>query len=383
MTLSSTTVKNYASASAETVCLADLPTANTTYPHSILPETSPTASATSILIVDDEPTMRFLLRAAMKKEGYHVIEASNGEECLKLVQQQQPDIVLMDAKMPKMDGFECCARLQAISPKDPTPILMITSLDDPESVDLAFAVGASDYATKPIHWALLRQRVRCLQEMVKRRKAEQQIKASLLEKEAMLKEIHHRVKNNLQIISSLLSLQSRAIDDQHILDLFRDSQNRIRLMALIHEKLYQSTDLGKINLKDYIQVLVNYLLRSYSVGASNVDLSIRVDNIFVAIDTAVPCGLIINELVSNSLKYAFPDQDDACIEIQANATTANKFSIHYRDNGIGLPPDFDIEASETLGLQIISSLTEQLEGSLTVAGTKGAEFTLTNLSISK
>ena len=341
------------------------------------------AARLSILVVDDEPTMRFLLRAAMQKEGYHVIEADNGEDCLTLFQKHQPDIVLMDAKMPKMDGFECCSVLQTLSSKSPTPILMITSLDDPESVDRAFSVGASDYATKPINWALLRQRVRCLQEVVKRRQAEQQIKASLLEKEAMLKEIHHRVKNNLQIISSLLSLQSRTIEDEHILNLFRDSQNRVRLMALIHEKLYQSEDLGNINLKDYIQVLVSYLLGSYNINAGSIDLSIHIDDIFDAIDTAVSCGLIINELVSNSFKYAFPDRENARIEIEASTTASNQFFLHYRDNGIGLPPDFDIHASKTLGLQIISSLIEQLDGSLSVTGTDGTEFMFNHLSISK
>ncbi|MEL6939394.1 MAG: histidine kinase dimerization/phosphoacceptor domain -containing protein [Cyanobacteria bacterium J06598_1] len=348
---------------------------------------------TSILIVDDEPTTRFLLSTAMKKEGYHIWEASNGEDGIKLFQQQQPDIVLMDARMPKMDGFECCATLQAVSTKGPVPVLMITALDDPESVDKAFSVGASDYATKPIHWALLRQRVRCLQEAVKRRQAEQQIKASLLEKEAMLKEIHHRVKNNLQIISSLLNLQSKSIEDRHILDLFRDSQNRIRLMALIHEKLYQSEDLGSVNLKDYIQGLASYLLQSYSIDAGTINLSIQVSDIFVAIDTAVPCGLIINELVSNSLKYAFPKSSshldrtapENTIEIDACTTAPDQFSIHYKDNGVGLPPNFEIETSTTLGLQIISSLTEQLEGSLAVTSTAGhgAAFTFTHLSIPK
>ena len=354
-------------------------------------ELSPKASVaagTSILIVDDEPTMRLLLRTAMQKEGYHTIEASNAEECLVLFQQQQPDIVLMDAKMPAMNGFDCCAALQELSKEDPIPVLMITALNDPESVDRAFSVGASDYATKPIHWALLRQRVRCLQESVKRRHAEEQIKASLLEKEAMLKEIHHRVKNNLQIISSLLNLQSKAIDDGHILDLFRESQNRIQLMALIHEKLYQSEDLGKINLKDYIQVLVNHLLRSYNIGAGEITLSIQIGDISVAIDTAVSCGLIINELVSNSLKYAFPQYalpqgHKAHITITANTTAPNQFSIQYQDNGVGLPPDLDIQASPTLGLQIITSLTEQLEGSLSVSGTEGAAFIFTNLLLSK
>jgi len=344
---------------------------------------APAAHGTSILIVDDEPTMRLLLRTAMAKEGYRIIEAGNGKECIALLQKEKPDIVLLDAVMPKMDGFECCAALQSICTEDPPLVLMITCLDDAESVDRAFSVGASDYTTKPIHWALLRQRVRCLQEIVRRRRAEKKNEASLREKEAMLKEIHHRVKNNLQIICSLLNLQSKKIDDEQAVSLFRDSQNRVRLMALIHEKLYQSEDLGKISLEDYIHALVDDLLRSYSMTTEAIELDINVSDIFVEIDTAVSCGLIINELVSNSLKYAFSEAKDSRIEIKARMTSASQFSIHYQDNGIGLPPEFEVETSKTLGLQIVSSLTDQLEGDLAIDSAEGAAFIFTNLSISK
>ena len=351
--------------------------------------------ATSVLVVDDEPVMRLLLRTAIQKEGYRVIEASNGEECLALFQTHQPDIVLMDAMMPKMDGFECCLALQKLCSEKSSPVLMITSLDDSESIDKAFASGAADYATKPIHWALLRQRIRRLQDSIKRDQAEKKIEASLKEKEAMLKEIHHRVKNNLQIISSLLNLQSKSIKDKHILDLFRESQNRVRLMALIHEKLYQSSDLSRINFNEYVEVLLSYLIRSYEVDIANISLVLNVEEIFLEIDAAVSCGLIINELVSNSLKYAFPkpsctkengnSENEPTISITAKRTGPETFSIVYRDNGIGLPANFDIDSDETLGQQIISSLTMQLDGELEAAnrsdGSTGAEFLLRKLSL--
>ncbi|MGB7087676.1 MAG: histidine kinase dimerization/phosphoacceptor domain -containing protein [Phormidesmis sp.] len=343
---------------------------------------SPSA-APSVLIVDDEPTMRLLLRVAMQKEGLEVIEASNGVECLEIFEQQQPDIVLLDAIMPEMDGFSCCTALQKLPLKNPPPVLMITSLDDSKSVDHVFEVGATDYIAKPIHWALLRQRVRRLQDMLNHQQAEEQIKASLKEKEALLKEVHHRVKNNLQIISSLLNLQSGSIKDPHIVDLFRQSQNRVRLMALVHEKLYQTDDLGKINLREYIQVLSSYLMRSYEVNPKSIDLIVEIDDIFLEIDTAVSCGLIINELTSNSLKYAFSDGRDGIIEIRAETTDENAFFISYRDNGVGLPENFNIDETETLGLQLISSLTEQLGGNLDVISHSGAQFKLTNLLLSQ
>ena len=358
-------------------------------------------AGTKVLVVDDEPTMRMLLRTAMKKDGFEVIEANNGVECLERYQQARPDIVLMDAMMPEMDGFSSCAALQGLQnmqdapDKYVAPVLMITSLDDKDSVDRAFAAGAADYITKPIHWPLLHQRVRRLQDIVHRQRAENQIKASLKEKEAMLKEIHHRVKNNLQIISSLLNLQSSAIEDEEIVNLFRESQNRVRLMAIIHEKLYQSNDLGKINFREYIQALTSHLLQSYDVNKTAIDLKVDIEDISLEIDVAVPCGLIVNELVSNSLKYAFPDnfspvgdsetapkQIPKQIKIAAGLESDRLLSIRYCDNGIGLPPGFDIDTARTLGLQLVSTLTEQLDGQLTVNSCTGkTEFILTELHL--
>ena len=362
------------------------PVSDTAQPSSSSEKSVP--SDIHVLVVDDEPTTRLLLRVVMQKEGFRVTEARNGVECLEMFQQHRPDIILMDAMMPEMDGFTCCAAVQEISGETHTPILIITSLEDQESVDKAFTVGATDYVTKPIHWALLRQRVRRLQDMIEREQAEKRIKAALKEKESLIKEIHHRVKNNLQIISSLLSLQSSSIEDPKLIDLLRESQNRVRLMAIIHEKLYQSDDLGKIDLDEYIRVLSAHLLRSYEIkpyetSKSAVRLDIEVDSIFLEIDTAVSCGLIINELVSNSLKYAFSgDQEDA-IKIEAKMTAPDQFSLSYADNGVGLPKELDIYNTKTLGLQLIASLTDQLGGDLTIDRDNKTEFKFTNLLLSK
>ncbi|MEL7141442.1 MAG: histidine kinase dimerization/phosphoacceptor domain -containing protein [Cyanobacteria bacterium J06573_11] len=375
-----------------------------------------------VLIADDDATTRLLLRKAMQKDNFRVIEARNGRECLDLCEQQQPDLVLMDAVMPEIDGFTCCRTLQASSEGIAPPVLMITSLEDPESIDQIFSSGAADYVAKPIHWALLKQRVHRLQDILKRRQAEASMRKSLIEKESLLKEVHHRVKNNLQIISSLLNLQSGSIKDQHVLDIFKESQNRVRLMALIHEKLYQSDDLGKINLKEYVQSLSYNLLRSYEVAQGDIQLVVESDEIALETDTAVSCGLIINELVSNSLKYAFPSSlslagaaalrapvqrapvqkasvqkatvqkatvqkasdEKPSIMIEARKTGANQFCIYYRDNGVGLPESIDISNTDTLGLQLVSSLTEQLSGVLKVVSQegKGTAFSLIELCAS-
>ena len=355
----------------------------------------------SILLVDDEATTRMMLRVAMEDEGFRVIEASNGLECLDLFKQERPDIVLLDAVMPRMDGFSCCAALQDLADRllagsdaEPPPVLIITSLEDSQSVEQAFTAGATDYVTKPIHWALLRHRVRGLRDTIKHRQAEAEIRRSLKEKEALLKEVHHRVKNNLQIISSLLNLQASTIEDEAALTCLRESQNRVRLMAMIHEKLYQSDDLGKIDLADYIRDLSTHLLNSYGIDRNRIRLSVNMKNVSLQVDTAVSCGLIVNELISNSLKYAFPTLSSSevdssqiatspkhTIEVEAKLTGSDYFSIHYRDNGIGIPEDFDIENATSLGLQLVNTLTEQLGGLLSINKGHPTEFNLTHLSL--
>jgi two-component sensor histidine kinase/CheY-like chemotaxis protein len=366
-----------------------------------------------ILVVDDEKTLRLVLRRAMEKEGYRIAEATNGEQCLESCQQLKPDLVLLDAMMPEMDGFTCCAQLPTLLGDECPAVLMITTLNDKASVDRAFEVGAADYVTKPIDWPVLYQRVRRLlqtrwamtelrqrikvqddlalqmakqtkdlvaanaalqTEIAERKQAEEQIKASLKEKEVLLKEIHHRVKNNLQIISSLLKLQARSIKDIQTLEIFNESQSRIRTMALIHESLYQSNDLSKINFAEYLRKLAANLFRSYEITSSGIKQIINVNDVFLEIDVAVPCGLIINELVSNSLKYAFPSGNKGEIKIELYSDKNRHFTLIVSDNGIGLPKDLDLQKTKTLGLQLVNNLVDQLEGSCEVDSNGGTEF---------
>jgi two-component sensor histidine kinase len=215
-------------------------------------------------------------------------------------------------------------------------------------------------------------------ELAERKKAEAQLKISLREKESLLKEIHHRVKNNLQVISSVLRLQSDYVKDAQVLELFKDSQNRIRSMALIHEKLYQSSDLSRINLSEYLTELTGNLMRSYTSGAVPIRLKITSGDVWLNIDTAIPCGLIINELVSNSLKHAFPQpQETNEIEIKIQQTDAEQFTLTVRDNGIGFPETLDFRNTESLGLELVCIFTEQLGGRIELDRSNGTAFTLT------
>jgi len=209
---------------------------------------------------------------------------------------------------------------------------------------------------------------------VKRKLAEDKIKSSLEEKEVLLREIHHRVKNNMQIVSSLLLLQSENIEDKKYRDIFIDSQNRIQAMALIHEKLYQSESLAQINFKEYIDSIVSNISESYG-QKSNIKLDINIENVPLNINYAVPCGLIINELVTNSFKYAFPDGRQGIIKISAKSNDDGMIQLSISDDGIGIPKDLDIRNTNSLGLRLIIGLAEsQLHGEMILNRDSGTEF---------
>ncbi len=205
---------------------------------------------------------------------------------------------------------------------------------------------------------------------------ERQIKASLKEKEVLLKEIHHRVKNNMQIISSLLRLQSRQIEDEEIVDMFTQSQNRIKSMALIHEELYQSKDLANIDFSDYIKRLTNHLFSAYRVGKDPIDFKVDVKDVYLDINKAIPCGLIISEIASNSLKHAFPDGKGGEIIVWMRSNKNGKYKLTMKDTGTGFPEGLDMHNTETLGMQLILDLVQQIEGTVELKKEKGTEFNI-------
>jgi two-component sensor histidine kinase len=182
------------------------------------------------------------------------------------------------------------------------------------------------------------------------------------------------VKNNLQVISSLLNLQANQIRDKETAQVFRDSQSRVKAMSLVHERLYQSSDLARIDFAGYVQDVTRHLLRSYQSGPRGVRLKVDVDPVSFNIDTAIPCALIINELVSNSLKYAFPNGKDGEILIRLNQTETDDLNLCISDNGIGFPHGVSWEKTDSLGLQLVRSLTDQLNGSIQCQLDRGAKF---------
>lgn len=214
-------------------------------------------------------------------------------------------------------------------------------------------------------------------DITERCRAEKMIKASLEEKEVLLQEIHHRVKNNLAVISSLLKLQSDKVRDKRYREMFHESMNRIKSMALIHEKLYRTEDLARINFSDYLNDMVDSMYTSYGLNPARVSLKKDINKVTLGVDASIPCGLIVNELLSNSLKYAFPDDRKGEIRIALHANNKSEVELIIGDNGVGIPEGLDFRTADSLGMNLVTSLVRQLHGEIELHGAEGAEFGIT------
>jgi two-component sensor histidine kinase/HAMP domain-containing protein len=193
--------------------------------------------------------------------------------------------------------------------------------------------------------------------------------------ELLLKEIHHRIKNNLQVISSLLYLQSKDIKDKKVLEMFKESQHRVKSMALAHEKLYQSKEMARIEFGEYIRDLTQYLFQTYRINSNVIKLHLDVEHVYINMYTAIPCGLIVNELITNSLKHAFPDGRTGEIKISFHSENA-KLSLSVSDDGIGIPEKLDFRNTESLGLKLVTALIEQIDGTIELDTKNGTKFNM-------
>jgi two-component sensor histidine kinase len=202
---------------------------------------------------------------------------------------------------------------------------------------------------------------------------EVQIRSALKEKEVLLQEVHHRVKNNLQVISSMLNLQRRFVADPGLIQVLEESQNRIATMSFIHESLYRATDFSSIGFSEYLQRLAGNLMTSYARRDCRIELKTDLAPVFLKLDQAIPCGLIVNELLSNAMKYAFVGRSEGVVTLRVGST-GGRVDIEVRDDGVGLPPGFDAKSSDSLGMYLVQALTEQLDGELKIGEGPGSSF---------
>lgn len=331
-----------------------------------------------LLLVEDSEDDAMLLLRELRRGGYvPTFERVATATAMLNALSREWELIICDYCMPEFNAPVALKLLQETGLD--LPFIIVSATIGEDVAVAAMKAGAHDYIIKDNLTRLVPAIERELREAkvrLARKQAEEQIKASLREKEVLLKEIHHRVKNNLQIVSSLLNLQAEYLKDKQAIEIFKNSHNRIETMALIHEKLYESDDFAKINFADYIRELVTNLFSAYTFDSNTIALKLNIEEIFLDIDTAVPCGLIVNELVSNSLKYAFPDGDgEICVEL--HLITDNKIVLKVSDNGIGISEKFSLENTKSLGLQLVAALTNQLKGDLELNRNSGVEFKLT------
>jgi len=339
----------------------------------------------SVLFVDDNETIRQLYRRILEKHVNYLYIAENGFHGLELYQKYKPDLVITDMVMPVMNGLEMVKEIKKIAPE--AKFVVMSAYSEKDSFVESIHLGVDGYLMKPVEakkllslidefagitlmkWELERKEK-------KRQEAEEYLKKSLAEKDVLLREVHHRVKNNMQIISSILSMQSRNIDEPRLKEVLQESQNRIHSMALIHENLYNHKSLANIMFSSYVKSLTGNIARTYASQQANIQFDYQIDDAYLPMDIAIPCGLIINELISNSFKYAFANKSKGTISIHFNNIIDDEFELTVSDNGIGIPSNINITKTKSLGMKILHKLVQQIEGELQSDFSNGTKFTI-------
>ncbi|HEY6084853.1 MAG TPA: histidine kinase dimerization/phosphoacceptor domain -containing protein, partial [Nitrospira sp.] len=286
----------------------------------------------NILLVDDDARNLDVLESILESPDYRLFRARTADEALFALLTEEFAVIVLDVRMPEVSGYELAQLIKQRKRTQHIPILFLTAYyrEDTDALQ-GYGAGAVDYLSKPVNPLILRSKVavfvdlfrktralatmnRAMETEIEERLA--QLKASLREKDILLKEIHHRVKNNLQVISSLIDLQAERLPDAAVRSLFRDTRDRVRSMALVHEKLYQSEDLAHAELAAYIRNVMNELFLAHGEVSSKIRLRMELEPILLPVDMAIPCGLILNELATNSLKHAFIGRDGGTIGIE-------------------------------------------------------------------
>lgn len=323
-----------------------------------------------ILNVDDTEALRYAKTRALQRAGFDVIEAKTGQAALDQIARRPPDLVLLDVKLPDMSGHEVCKRIKQ---EHPGTMILQVSATFVESADRVrgLDIGADGYLTEPLSAEELIANVRAL---LRLRDAEAEKEALLHQKDLLFKELNHRVKNNLQLISSLLSLQSRRITDPQARAEFATAQQRIRTIANLHSKLYREDRLGSVNGGAYLEELSDQLRSLLLAERRNVSLVAKGGDFEIDIDRATSLGLIINELVSNAAKHAFKPGQSGSIVVELKRENGHCI-LYVSDDGCGT--DDETENGDGMGLKLVELLTTQLDGTLHQESVRGMRTTIT------
>jgi len=339
-----------------------------------------------IIIVEDEELVAQDIKMILEGLGYHVPAITpSGEEALLKIEEYCPDSVLMDIMLEgEMDGIETA---QKISERYDIPVVYLTAYSNQEILQRAKKTEPYGYILKPfkerdlqinIEMALYKHEARKSRlQLLQQKAVNKYLEKSLKEKETLMREIHHRVNNNLQIIISLLSLQSKYFKDERVHDFFKDYVNQLKSMSMIHERVYQSDDLASIDFNHYLIGLASQLSSSYKKDP-NIEIIINSDDIFLNVETAIPCGLIINEILSNSLKHAFSDglsdKSKGEILVELHSNQRGKYLLSISDNGAGIPECVEFPYKGSFGFRMVNTLIKQLGGTVKFDGTDGTSF---------
>ncbi len=331
-----------------------------------------------VLIAEDDFLVSEMIEGELVDAGYEIVgKAANGIRAVELTLSLEPDIVLMDIRMPEMTGLEATRQIMDCCP---TPVIILTAYENIDMVENAGDAGVGAYLNKPLdaqelEKAILIARAR-FNDIKELKEKNRQLEEADKVNKNLMKEIHHRVKNNFQLVSSLLNLQIGGIDDDETRGILEAGRDRVQTLAVLHEKLYEVGDFVSLPMNIFIEDLMNALSGAYNTEDKSISMDINIENIVLDTKKAVTIGLILNETVTNSLKYAFPEPTDKKCIINVSMTVEDKsILLRIADNGIGVLDIEKLKSGNTLGMQLIHLLTEsQLAGSIEFPETEGMEI---------
>lgn len=356
-----------------------------------------TEDKVNILLVDDNKDKIFAMASILDNPELNLIKCNSGEDGLRQLLNFDFAAILLDVNMPGMSGFDMARMIRERPRSRHTPIIFITAYSTTDiDVSKGYALGAVDYIFTPVVPAVLKAKVQAFVELFKksekiqhqnseleqlrghleemiakrtaaleaeiieRKKAEKKIKESLEEKEILLAEIHHRVKNNMAVISGLLELEMAQLERQGLKKVLLSSKSRIKSMAMIHEKLYESMKFTHVKFGEYLKDLVRMVAASFSNDYTDIDLETKADDVVLNVNQAIPCALLLNELINNAFKHAFNGLNKGKIVIDFS-DLGDMVEFRIEDDGVGLPDDLDLKNPKTLGMKLVQTLAKQLD----------------------